>query len=255
MTDRGYQYDYSCSNDEMHSYESRTRKAVTMVAILREEMGDRLGAADVLNLGCSTGIIDQYIAKNVRSVTGVDIDVAGIELATSRNTDKNVTFQVDDAMHLSFTDDSFDVVICSQVYEHVPDARRMMSEIYRVLRQDGVCYFAATNRWAIVEKHYHLPFLSWLPTSLANRYVRILGRGNAYYERHLGRGELFNLVARFQVVDYTPKLLSKPDKYAVGYLFGKGLRLAGARIIFKVLRPFFPGFIWLLCKRDSTSIE
>lgn len=35
---------------------------------------------------------------------------------------ENLHFQVGNAMSFEFSDNSFDVVVCSQVYEHVPDA-------------------------------------------------------------------------------------------------------------------------------------
>ncbi len=214
-------------------------------------MGDRLATAKVLNLGCSTGIIDESIANHVAWVTGVDIDEPAITLATSRRRAPNVDFRIDDAMKLSFTDASFDIVICSQVYEHVPDPARMMEEIHRVLRAGGVCYFAATNKWALIEKHHRLPFLSWLPISMANRYMRVSGKGDAYYERHLGYGPLLKLVARFRVEDYTGKLLAAPDRYGFTYMVGGRLKNAAVKAMFQFFRPIFPGYIWLLWKHES----
>jgi 2-polyprenyl-3-methyl-5-hydroxy-6-metoxy-1,4-benzoquinol methylase len=251
MTDRGYQHNFSLGYESMHSVEGRQQKAATMVAVLREALGDRIATASVLNLGCSTGIIDEYIADCVASVTGVDIDKPAITLANSRRRAPNVEFQIDDAMNLSFADANFDVVICSQVYEHVPDPERMMGEIHRVLRSGGVCYFAATNRWALIEKHHRLPFLSWLPISLANRYMRLFGKGDAYYERHLGYRLLLKLVSRFRVEDYTGKLLASPSRYGFAYMTRGRLKTIVARAIFKYFRPIFPGYIWLLWKRES----
>jgi len=225
-----------------------------MVKVLEEALGARLAEARVLNLGCSTGIIDELIAEHVLSATGVDIDVAAIDLAKSRPVQPNVTFQVDDAMALSFADAAFDVVVCSQVYEHVPDSSRMMSEINRVLRPGGLCYFAATNRWALVEKHHRLPFLSWLPPSLADRYMRASGKGSAYYERHLGYADLLQLTSEFRLEDYTGKILAEPDRYAAGYLFGGRARTALARTMFRAFRPLFPGYIWLLWKREGCNV-
>ncbi|MFO7369071.1 MAG: methyltransferase domain-containing protein [Bacteroidales bacterium] len=42
-----------------------------------------------------------------------------------------------DVQHMPFGNDEFDVVICNHVLEHVPDDRKAMAEIYRVLKQGG----------------------------------------------------------------------------------------------------------------------
>ncbi|UNK48977.1 class I SAM-dependent methyltransferase [Lysobacter sp. S4-A87] len=249
-TDRGYQYDYSRGNEQMHSAQGRQRKAATMQAILQEAIGDRLAAAAVLNLGCSTGFIDEFLAGHVASVMGVDIDQDAIALAQERCAASNVRFQVDDAMQLSFADETFDVVICSQVYEHVPDPNQLMKQIHRVLRPGGVCYFAATNRWALMERHHKLPFLSWLPAPMADRYVRLLGKGDAYYERHLGYRELLKLASAFRVDDYTGKVLLQPDRYGAAYMLGGTAKARIAHFLYANLRGMFPGFIWLLWKPE-----
>lgn len=232
----------------MHSAEERGRKAATMVALLRESLGEGLAQASALNLGCSTGLIDEYIAPHVASMTGVDIDEPAIKLAKSRRNAPNLRFEIGDAMNLAFADESFDIVICSQVYEHVPDAYRLMEEIRRVLRQGGVCYFAATNKWAPIEKHHRLPFLSWLPQRLADRYMRITGKGDSYYERHLGYGSLLALVSGFRLEDCTGKVLAAPGRYEAEYLFSSKWKRQVARFVFHALRPIFPGYIWLLWK-------
>ena len=43
-----------------------------------------------------------------------------------------------DITDIKFEDDSFDYIICNHVLEHVPDDRKAMSELYRVLRPGGV---------------------------------------------------------------------------------------------------------------------
>lgn len=245
---RGYQQDFSRLHSEMYSDEGRVRKAATMRAILAEAFGTRLEDLHVLNVGCSTGIIDSEIASAVSSVTGIDIDVGAIDFARKHFSASNLVFRVGDAMNIDLPDASFDVVICAQVYEHVPDPVRLMSEIHRVLKPGGACYFSATNRFNLIEQHYKLPFLSVIPVSLANRYLQILGRGQFYYERHMGYGGLRRLVDGFDVEDITPKLLDNPDRYAASYMFS-GMKLAVARVMRKLAYRFFPGYIWLLWKR------
>ncbi len=245
---RGYQRDFSSIHSEMYSDEGRARKAATMRIILAEAFGDRLRDLHVLNVGCSTGIIDSELASAVGFVTGIDIDVGAIGFARDNYSAHNLEFRVGDAMDIDLPDASCDVVICAQVYEHVPDPVRLMSEIERVLKPGGACYFSATNRFNIIEQHYKLPFLSIVPVSWANRYLQLLGRGRFYYERHMTRGELCRLVGRFDVEDITPRLLDDPDRYAAGYMFA-GVKLVIARILRRLAYRFFPGYIWLLWKR------
>lgn len=50
---------------------------------------------------------------------------------------KGVDFNIDITDMQIFDDESFDVFICSHVLEHVPDDRKAISELYRILKKDG----------------------------------------------------------------------------------------------------------------------
>jgi SAM-dependent methyltransferase len=243
---RGHQRDFSRDNEAMHSREGRERKARTMLAVLSDHLGEaRLSRARVLNVGCSTGLIDEVIATRTAHVVGIDIDEDAIAIANARRS-HNTEFRIGDAMDLDFPDGSFDVVICSQVYEHVPDPQRMMVEIRRVMAEAGICYFAATNRWCVMEQHYRLPFLSVIPVSWAHRYLRVAGAGDFYYERHLGLRGLKRLVAAFAVVDYTRRIIDEPDRFEARYLVGSGTKQRIARLLARTAYWAFPGYVWLL---------
>ncbi|MFH1754678.1 MAG: class I SAM-dependent methyltransferase, partial [Candidatus Latescibacterota bacterium] len=121
---RGYQHRYSTTGRSLYDVEARERKARTMVAVLTEQLDMPLGALDLLNVGGSTGIMDNYLAGFFRRVTGIDIDDAAIGHAKRTYTRNNLEFRVGDALDLPFAEKVFDVVVCSQVYEHVSDARR-----------------------------------------------------------------------------------------------------------------------------------
>lgn len=253
MNERSYQYGFSRGNAAMHSVTGRQRKAATMLAVLSDALGEKLEGASVLNVGCSTGLIDTFLAPHVRSIVGIDIDAPAIDEARRRSINTNASFQVGDAMNLAFPDASLDIVICSQVYEHVPDPTRMMREIARVLRADGVCYFAATNRFCVMEQHYRLPFLSVIPVPMAHLYLRLLRRGRFYHERHMSLGGLHWLVAAFTVEDYTRRILADPDSYDARYMLGGGMRLRIARALACWAYWLFPGYIWLLRPRPPAE--
>ena len=254
MKKRDYQRDFARAHPAMYDPQGREKKANTMIAVLQDALANRLHAADCVNIGCSTGIIDSFVAPHVRSLVGVDIDDAAISHANSTYSGPNLRFRVGDAMALDFPDASIDVVICSQVYEHVPDPSRMMREIDRILRPGGVCYFAATNRLCLVEQHYFLPFLSMLPQGLADLYLRMAGRGTHYYEKHLTYWGLRRLTTAFQVSDYTERLVDEPARFHFEYLAGNG---GWKKICLKLWLRFgywaFPGYIWLLRSRSGPT--
>lgn len=246
---RGYQYGYASRMGAMYDTEGRSRKARTMVAVLRDHLDADLDSLKALNVGGSAGIIDSCLAEHFGSVTGIDIDRDAIEHARCNFQRGNLHFAVGDALNLKYPDESFDVVICSHVYEHVPDARRMMEEIFRVLVPGGLCYFAAGNRLMWNEPHYGLPLLSVLPRPLAHLYVRLAGRGDHYHELHFTYWGLRRLVRNFRLHDLTRMLTDDPERYGVDYMLPPGSgKAALARAVARYAPWLVPSYIWLLEK-------
>lgn len=249
--ERGYQYDFaSMHKDKLYDESNRIKKADTMIAILSEVYGQQqLKSLKLLDVGASTGIIDHYLSGFFGQVTGIDIDEQAIGFATQNFNAENLLFKLDDAMKLSFEDNSFDLVVCSQVYEHVPDADLMFAEIYRVLKPGGVCYFAAGNRLDIHEHHYNLPFLSVIPRFLAHYYVRLFKKAAFYYEKHLSYWGLMHLTKSFYQIDFTRRVIANPEKFKAGYMLSHGsIKHKLAIVIADYLYWLVPGYIWLLKK-------
>ena len=246
---RGYQYGFSENSPYVFDTENRERKARTMVAVLEDCLPEPLDTYELLNVGGSAGIIDNFLSQHFKRVVGVDIDEPAIRHAASNFSRDNLEFQVADALQLPFSDNSFDVVVCSHVYEHVPDPYKMFSEIHRVLKKDGVCYFSAGNRLMWNEPHYNLPLLSVLPRPLAHLYIRLAGKADHYHEKHLSYWGLRSLVKDFSRHDYTARLITEPDRYHTSYMVRPGsLKATGARLLLKLAYWAFPGYIWVLKK-------
>lgn len=250
--------DYQCHFSQIfpaavYSVEERERKARTILAVLRDFFKADLKTLKLLDIGSSTGIIAHYLSNSFGKVVGIDVDQSAITFARQNFKKDNLEFALIDATDLAFLDHSFDVLICAHIYEHVPDARRLMDEIYRVLKPGGVCYFAACNRLSIREPHYHLPFLSMLPKRLSHLYLRLTGKGKFYHENLLTYKKIRRLVKRFLVIDYTRRIVESPQLFYAGYMIQEGtFKFTLASFILRYAYGFCPSYIWLLVKSDDT---
>ena len=155
---------------EMYDAASRRLKAAKAVAILQDCLGD-LSALRLLDLGCSNGLMTKFYGEAFMEVVGLDIDAPGVAFAQAHNTAHNIRYELSDGMNTGLPDGSMDVVTCTHVYEHVPDAALLFDEIHRVMRPGGACLFIAGNRLTWMEADNHLPLLSVLPRPLADRYM------------------------------------------------------------------------------------
>lgn len=91
--------------------------------------------AAILEIGCSGGPLQQQLrAAGYQHLTGIDISAAAIALAHQRLI-PNVS--VMDGTRLTFPDACFDVVVASDVLEHIEDEQQALREWHRVLRPGG----------------------------------------------------------------------------------------------------------------------
>lgn len=247
-----YQKGFSSLHESMFDVDSRRRKARTALRVLRHVLGEQVARSRLLNVGSSSGIMDAEFAGAFHEVVGIDIDEAAIEHARRTFRLPNLRFELGDALSIPFPDASFDVLVCSQVYEHVPDQPRLMRELERVLKPGGICYFAATNRFILMEPHFRLPLLSWLPPRLADVYLRLSGRGSHYYERMRSYRDLKKLVGRFEVTDYTATVIGDPDAYDFAYMVRPGsLMQRVSRFVASRMSWLCPGYLWVLRKHAA----
>lgn len=134
----------------------------------------------LLEVGTGAGGIANYFAK----LSARDFHVVSVDVVDNRAVREGYEFVKVNSPRLPFEDNSFDVVISNHVIEHVGDSDAQVQhlcELRRVMRSDGCGYLAVPNRWMLVEPHYRLPFLSWLPRSLRSRWLQVF-RGVSFYD-------------------------------------------------------------------------
>ena len=145
------------------------------------------GGESVLDIGCGPGYLCESIGEIVGrhgAVVGIDISTDLIALCNRRKASTWLSYAIGEATNLDHSNASFDVVVCTQVAEYVPDVDRILSEALRVLKPGGRTIFVATD-WDAVVWHSEDPermasvMKSWeehcahphLPRSMAHKLV------------------------------------------------------------------------------------
>lgn len=247
--ERKPQLEYSELMDKMLDEQSRQNKARKLLSVLRHFLGrDDLEGLRAVDVGCSAGFIAAELAQAGATTLGLDIDVPGVSKANARFGDV-AHFVCADGGRLPLPDASVDVCVFNHIYEHVVSPEAVVAEIHRVLAPDGVLYLGLGNRLGLMEPHYRLPFLSYLPRSAADRYMRIAGKGDHYYERFRTRAGLRRLFSAFTLWDYTLPVVLDPSHFHSGDVVPAGLSRAPEAVV-RVALPVIPTFIWVATKSE-----
>ena len=170
---------------------SRVAKAAAIADVIGRVA--QLEGATVLDDGCGSG----YIAQELATYVGPLGSVIGVDRVDERQTTQGYDFVLLEDPALPCASASFDLVVSNHVLEHVGHAAEQneyLREIHRVLKPGGWAYIAIPNKYRLMEAHYGLPLLSWLPQSAADQLVRATGKGEWYDVEPLSRAALMDAI-------------------------------------------------------------
>jgi len=228
-------------------YDSRVQKAKKIVALVGAERFRT--ARRILEIGCGSGVISSSLARLSSA------EVHAIDVVDNRMTTDGYQFQLVQGTKLPFDDDSFEIVITNHVIEHVGDEQAQLthlSEIRRVLADSGVVYLAVPNKWRLIEPHFRLPLLSWLPQWGADLYVRLSGRGKYYDCLPLSHGQAIRYfeTTGFAAKDMTVTALR--ETLSIEFPQSRVVRFVEAIVpdwAIKAAMAIMPTYIFLLRRR------
>ena len=170
---------------------SRRLKAVKIERLLK--LNERQAPIRMLEIGTGSGGIAHYFSSNSER----NYEVTSVDVIDQRAIRGEYHFHLVEDIFLPFPNNYFEVVITNHVIEHVGNKNKQLGhlkELRRVLKTNGIGYLATPNRWMIVEPHFHLAFLSWLPRSMRSTYLQLLQRGEYYDCEPLSLTELESLL-------------------------------------------------------------
>ncbi|MDM8568723.1 class I SAM-dependent methyltransferase [Thiotrichales bacterium HSG1] len=233
-------------NEPRWGAKNRDVKAQAILQTISHFLEIPLTQTTWLDIGCGSGGIVNAIAPKVKSIIGIDPE-PWTRWTEFQATHTNLHFLNESVENLSCTDNSVDVIICNQVYEHVPNPQDLITEIYRILKPGGYCYFAGPNLLFPVEPHVFWPFVHWLPRKFAVKFMHFCGSKGILDAYSANYWTLKKWFSSFEIYNVIPYIIKNPDKYAKTAWWWKIMSYL-PHYVLHALTWATPGFVFILRK-------
>jgi 2-polyprenyl-3-methyl-5-hydroxy-6-metoxy-1,4-benzoquinol methylase len=97
-----------------------------------------------LEVGCSRGNFSKFLKSKYKNYTvGIEIDLNSAEIASSILDDVFVGDAIQNLKKIS--DESFDLIICNDILEHIIDEKVFLQNLVRILERNGTLIFSIPN--------------------------------------------------------------------------------------------------------------
>ena len=109
---------------------------------------------DILDVACGTGVlIPDYLARNVKSVTAIDISSEMIKIAQEKFPQENVRFICGDVEDTGF-EHKFDCIVVYNAFPHFPNPEKLIKILASYLKEGGVLTIAHGMSRAQIDRHH-----------------------------------------------------------------------------------------------------
>jgi 2-polyprenyl-3-methyl-5-hydroxy-6-metoxy-1,4-benzoquinol methylase len=227
--------------------QDRPEKAAAIFTTLRLMTGLDFSNSHWVDVGCGCGEIAAHLAPQVGRMTAIDPS-PWQRWSKLKDAHPNLEFVQGDYTGDYPAPNSIDVVVCNQVYEHVPDPEALIRFIHRILKPGGYAYFAGPNLLFPIEPHVFWPFVHWLPRRFAVKLMKLCGAKYVVDANSVSIWRLRHWLRKFEVNNAFPTLVRHADHYGRTGLFWGMLSIIPHTIL-DHLTFFSPGFVFVLHKR------
>lgn len=173
------------SNSPKHLQAGVPAESTDLILARRHRVSTSLAApvgGTLLDFGCGNGAQTLWFLPDFERCIGVDIQPASLErfrvAAEAAGLGQRLELMEGDVRGLP--DQTVDYLTSFEVLEHVSNESDTLAQWRRLLADDGQLVISVPNRWWIFETHgaklpllpwNRIPFFSWLPTSLHDRWA------------------------------------------------------------------------------------
>ena len=140
--------------------------------------------ARVLDVGCGGGILCEAMAQRGADVVGIDLAQASLETAAAHANASGVSVEylcIDSERVAAEQPESFDIVTCLELLEHVPAPQKIVEACARAVRPGGSVFFSTINRNL---KSFLMAIVG------AEHILRMVPKGTHEYDRLIRPSEL-----------------------------------------------------------------
>jgi 2-polyprenyl-3-methyl-5-hydroxy-6-metoxy-1,4-benzoquinol methylase len=165
---------------ETHKNSRLEDKAAQAESMLRV-VGKRVNITPetkILEVGTGTGWFPLYCQRKGLQCRGLEISPQLVaharKLAAAYGLECNI--ELGNLEETDLGENQYDVIVCSNVFEHVENWRLGLRKVHRALKPGGVMFFESTNKFSFTSAEYSFPLYGWLPDALRYK-LRIFMQG------------------------------------------------------------------------------
>jgi 2-polyprenyl-6-hydroxyphenyl methylase/3-demethylubiquinone-9 3-methyltransferase len=145
----------------------------------------------LMDVGCGGGVLSEEFAAMGFQVTGIDPSESSLAAARAHAAVRglDIDYRVGSGDRLPFGDESFEVVSCCDVLEHIHNWDRVIAEVARVIKPGGVFIYDTINRT-------HISKLVFIKLAQEWRFTRFMPRNLHVWEMFIRPEELTRALDR-----------------------------------------------------------
>ena len=184
---------------------------------IAEIIVNRFNPKNILDVGCSDGLLLECFYKYGVECYGVDISKKALSYAPQVIRHNLILLDIE-RENLPFKDNTFDVITILEVLEHLHDHKRIISEMYRVLKPGGIVLMSTP----VDSKVYRLI------NKIIQKFVKVEGFSD------------------FDICDFSPHINVHPKKFwikefeSAGFILLEDFKKKYKKLIKDVIRMHEP---------------